>query len=51
MTFQAVFDVDKESGLTLIEIAEDASIEEIITSTGCEFNVSPDIKRIGQIDV
>lgn len=48
---QAVFDVDKENGLTLIEIAEDASIEEIITSTGCEFSISPEIQRIGQIDV
>lgn len=47
---QAVFNVDKEEGLTLIEIGEDATIEDIITSTGCEFNVSPDLKKIGQVE-
>lgn len=47
---QAVFNVDKEDGLTLIEIAEDVSIEDIITSTGCEFEVSPDLKKIGKIE-
>lgn len=46
---QAVFNVDKEAGLTLIEIAEDVPIEEILTSTGCEFQVSPDLKKIEQI--
>lgn len=46
-----MFEVDKESGLTLIEIAEDESIEALLTNTGCEFQISPDVKRIGQIDV
>lgn len=50
-SIQAVFDVDKENGLTLTEIAENSTIEEIITSTGCEFEVSPDLKKMGQIDV
>ena len=48
-SFQAVFNVDKEAGLTLIEIAEDVAIEDIITSTGCDFNVSPDLKKMEQI--
>lgn len=48
---QAVFEVDKENGLTLLEIGEDVAIEEIITSTGCEFEVSPNLKKMGQIDV
>lgn len=43
-----MFNVDKEAGLTLIEISEDVTIEDIITSTGCEFSVSPDLKKIGQ---
>jgi len=51
ITEKAVFTVDKESGLTLTEIGEDVAIEEIITSTGCEFEVSPDLKKMGQIDV
>lgn len=46
-----MFAVDKENGLTLLEIGEDVTIEEIITSTGCEFEVSPDLKKMGQIDV
>ncbi|KAG4077545.1 hypothetical protein HA402_002972 [Bradysia odoriphaga] len=51
ITEKAVFDVDKENGLTLLEIGEDVTIEEIITSTGCEFEVSPDLKKMGQIDI
>ena len=51
VTEKAVFDVDKEKGLTLIEIAEDTSLEEIIMSTGCEFDVAPDLKPMGQIEV
>lgn len=40
--------MDKEAGLTLIEVAEDVQIEDIISSTGCEFNVSPDLKPMRQ---
>lgn len=46
---QAVFNVDKEEGLTLIEIAEDVTIEDVLTSTGCDFQVAPDVKKIEQI--
>lgn len=49
ITEKAVFEVDKESGLRLIEIGEGVSIEEVITSTGCDFEVSPDLKPMGQI--
>lgn len=45
---QCVFNVDKEKGLTLIEIAEDAQIEDILTSTGCEFNIIEDVKPMQQ---
>lgn len=47
-SFQGVFDVDKEAGLTLIEIADDVQIEDIIASTGCEFAVSEDLKPMRQ---
>lgn len=40
--------MDKESGLTLIEIAEDVQIEDVIASTGCEFNVAEDLKPMRQ---
>lgn len=37
---QAVFDVDKKKGLTLIELWEGLTVEEIQKSTGCDFAVS-----------
>ena len=43
--------MNKETGLNLIEVAEDVGIEDIITSTSCEFTVSPDLKKMGQIPV
>lgn len=48
MIHQGVFEVDKEAGLTLIEIGEDVQIEDIIASTGCEFAVSDDLKPMRQ---
>ena len=47
--FQGVFEVSKESGLTLIEIAEGVTVQDVIDSTGCSFNVSGDLKPMGQI--
>jgi hypothetical protein len=37
--FQCVFEVDKENGLTLTELAEGVEVAEIVSSTGCEFQV------------
>lgn len=48
---QGVFEVNKESGLTLIEIAEGIEVPELIMSTGCSFEVSPDLKKMGQVEV
>ena len=39
ITEKCVFEVNKEEGLTLIEIAEGVGIPDIISSTGCEFKV------------
>lgn len=50
ITEKCVFQVDKEKGLTLIEIAEGVEVPEIIVGTGCDFAVSPDLKPMGQID-
>jgi len=47
--FQAVFTVDKEEGLTLTEIADGIGVEDIIAATGCEFEVSPDLKPMVQV--
>ena len=38
-------------GLTLVEIADGVSIEDIVASTGCLFEVAPDVKPMGQIVV
>lgn len=50
ITEKAVFDVDQERGLILKEIADGVSVEEVITSTGCNFEVSPDLKPMGQVE-
>lgn len=46
-----MFNVDKENGLTLVEIADGVSMEDIVSSTGCLFAVSDDLKPMGQIPV
>lgn len=38
-TFQGVFDIDPEKGLILKEIADGVSLQDIVESTGCEFQV------------
>nr|XP_022920224.1 succinyl-CoA:3-ketoacid coenzyme A transferase 1, mitochondrial-like [Onthophagus taurus] len=49
ITEKAVFDVDPKSGLTLIEIAEGITIDDVKTSTGCEFKISSNLKSMGQV--
>uniref|UniRef100_A0A8C3LGC8 Succinyl-CoA:3-ketoacid-coenzyme A transferase n=1 Tax=Chrysolophus pictus TaxID=9089 RepID=A0A8C3LGC8_CHRPC len=39
ITEKAVFDVDKKKGLTLVEIWEGLSVDDIKKSTGCDFTV------------
>ena len=48
---QAVFHVDKERGLILSEIADGATVQDVVEATGCDFEVSPDLKPMGQIEV
>jgi 3-oxoacid CoA-transferase len=49
ITEKGVFNVDSEKGLTLIEKAEDVSIEDIVQTTGCVFNVAEDLKPMQQV--
>lgn len=51
ITEKAVFEVDKEAGLTLTEIADGVKIEDIVNTTGCQFKVSPELKPMAQVDV
>ncbi|GBM97017.1 Succinyl-CoA:3-ketoacid coenzyme A transferase 1, mitochondrial [Araneus ventricosus] len=48
ITEKGVFDVDFEKGLTLVEKAEDVTLEDIVNTTECQFEVSPDLKPMGQ---
>lgn len=49
ITEKGVFEVDPEAGLTLVEIAEGVNVEDILMSTGCEFQVADDLKPMGQV--
>jgi 3-oxoacid CoA-transferase len=48
ITERAVFTVDHEKGLTLIEKAEDVTMEELVQSTGCIFRIAEDLKPMQQ---
>lgn len=43
---QGVFNVDKEKGLTLVEIAEGVTVEDILMTTACNFEVMYFVVRI-----
>ncbi|KAI2651406.1 Succinyl-CoA:3-ketoacid coenzyme A transferase 1, mitochondrial [Labeo rohita] len=49
ITEKAVFDVDKNKGLTLIEIWEGLTPDDIRACTGTEFEVSKDLRPMQQI--
>lgn len=51
ITEKAVFEVDSEKGLTLTEIADGVAVEDVVMSTGCNFQVAEDLKPMGQIPV
>ncbi|XP_059162822.1 succinyl-CoA:3-ketoacid coenzyme A transferase 1, mitochondrial-like [Physella acuta] len=44
ITDMGVFEITKEKGLTMIEIADGFSVDDVKKATGCELNVSPDLK-------
>merc|ERR1719145_415040 len=48
ITELGVFDVDKDKGLTLIEIAEGVTLEQVKGATGCEFQVSENLQPMRQ---
>ncbi|XP_033127366.1 succinyl-CoA:3-ketoacid coenzyme A transferase 1, mitochondrial-like [Anneissia japonica] len=49
ITDMCVFDIDKENGLKLMELAEGVTVEDVINATGSEFTVAENIKSMGQI--
>ncbi|EYC45312.1 hypothetical protein Y032_0432g1352 [Ancylostoma ceylanicum] len=48
ITDMAVFDVDKQAGLTLIEVRSDLNVDDIKKVTGAPFKVSDKLKPMGQ---
>lgn len=42
--FQCVFDVDFANGLTLVELAEGVTVEEVKSKTEAAFKVADDLK-------
>jgi len=44
VTDKGVFTVDKEEGLTLIEISPFSNLEDIKATTGCDFKVADNLK-------
>ncbi|XP_043925710.1 succinyl-CoA:3-ketoacid coenzyme A transferase 1, mitochondrial [Protopterus annectens] len=49
ITEKAVFDVCKKSGLTLIELWKDLTVDDIKKCTGTDFKVSPNLRPMQQI--
>lgn len=49
ITEKAVFEVDRRKGLTLVELWEGLSLDDIKATTACSFNVSPNLKPMQQI--
>ncbi|XP_046339332.1 succinyl-CoA:3-ketoacid coenzyme A transferase 1, mitochondrial-like [Haliotis rufescens] len=51
ITEKGVFTVSPEEGLTLIEIADGVTVEDIVEITGAEFKVSPNLQPMAQVQV
>ncbi|KAK3601547.1 hypothetical protein CHS0354_027687 [Potamilus streckersoni] len=51
ITEKCVFNVDHENGLTLTELAEGTTVQDVVANTDCEFKVAPDLKPMGQVNV
>lgn len=48
ITDMAVFDVCRKEGLTLLEVREDLTVDDIKKATSAPFKVSADLKKMGQ---
>ncbi|CAI9740342.1 succinyl-CoA:3-ketoacid:3-ketoacid coenzyme A transferase 1, mitochondrial-like [Octopus vulgaris] len=51
ITEKAVFEINPEIGMTLIELGEGFSVEDIVEKTGCMFKVSADLKPMRQVQL
>ncbi|KAK3852477.1 hypothetical protein Pcinc_040941 [Petrolisthes cinctipes] len=51
ITEKCVFEVNKEKGLVLTELAEGTTLEDVVSSTGCLFEVSDNLKPMAQTEI
>ena len=51
ITDKAVFAVHPEEGLTLLELAEDQTLQTITEATGAKFKVSSDLRQMQQVEL
>ncbi|XP_037087314.1 succinyl-CoA:3-ketoacid coenzyme A transferase 1, mitochondrial-like [Pollicipes pollicipes] len=51
ITDLCVFEIDPEEGLTLTELAEGTTVQQVVENTGCEFKVADNLKPMGQVEV
>lgn len=49
ITDMAVFDFDREGGMTLVEIAPGVTVDEVVANTGCDFLVADDLKEMPRL--
>ncbi|KAI8786960.1 succinyl-CoA:3-ketoacid coenzyme A transferase 1 mitochondrial [Biomphalaria glabrata] len=49
ITNMAVFKVNHKRGLTLVEIADDVTMDELKKNTACNFEISPDLKPMQSV--
>lgn len=50
ITEMGVFEVHDGAGLILSEIADGTSVQDIVEATGCEFQVSSDLRPMQSVD-
>jgi 3-oxoacid CoA-transferase len=43
-----VFEIDKMKGMTMVEIAEGLTIDDVVEATGCRLIISPNLKTMPQ---
>ena len=43
-----MFDIDKDTGMTLSEIGDGFSVEDVKKATGCELNISSNLQPMRQ---
>ncbi|KAL8596186.1 Succinyl-CoA:3-ketoacid coenzyme A transferase 1, mitochondrial [Nucella lapillus] len=51
ITDKGVFEVDVIKGLTMTEIADDETVDSVKTATDCDFQVSPDLMPMQQVEM